>query len=126
MKKRIKDLKLNDTVFKSSGGEVTEHQVYSISNNLLVLRQNGSKYYEHKFEMTKEDLTRFQFVAKDTFKYDFFLSRIDALKDARKYLDKNLESVFEKQQDFLRRVQEANNSIREMDAIIAKELKINN
>lgn len=121
MKKRIKDLRLNDTVYKQSGGQVSEFIVSSISRNKLIIDQ-GSRYGSETFEMKEEDLTRFNFEVGH-WKYKFFLSRIDALKSAREYLDKNLEGIFSKQQDFLKSIQEANSEIRVIDAEIAEELK---
>ena len=122
MKKRIKDLRIHDTVFRQDRGSVMEYKIISISTETLVMMKGD--YDKEEFKMTEQDLTRFKFEA-GRWKYKFFLSRLDALKESRGHLDTELEGIFSNQQKFLESIQEANNHIRVVDAEIAKQLLIN-
>lgn len=115
MKKQIKDLRLGDPVWKFNGtADISTYKVESMSGKRLEV----GGYY---FDMGPADHTMFNFV-DSRWDHLFFLERLDALKERRKALDADLAKTFQKQQDFLKAIQEANDTIRKNDLEIIEEL----
>lgn len=120
MKKRIKDLKVNDCLYIVDSNRVNILHVFSVSRDEI---KTGGSY---SFKMSAGDETRFSFPVRYSSyftEYPCFTEEIDAYKLLRERREKVLESVFQKQKDFFEEIKKANQGIREVDEKIADLLK---
>lgn len=122
MKKTIKDLKINDSVFiiPKTGFNVTERSIKSISNKHIS--------FDSGFDVKLEDGDHLSWRV-DFYRFGdsvCFLSKKDALKFARKNLDSKLKMLFVEQGSFLKRIEEVVSKIRNNEYAIAKEIEYEN
>ncbi len=128
MKRKIQDLKVGDTVWSQHSSQApNEWKVDLISSSKLVLKQE--REYDRIASRNKEDLTAFKFIGfrdfgKSDSYYDriFYTEKLDALKAYRQTQDDDIEKVYAQQIDFLEKLKNLNEKIRNTDKLIAIEL----
>jgi len=123
MKKTISDLKIGDTMFiVFSSQSCAEMEVISISKETILLE---SESYSGTYICNINELERtsWQVNSKQySTEYPTFTEKIDALRNMRKKLEKELSNIFERQVDLLAVVMNKNNQIMENTKMISIEL----
>lgn len=120
MKKTIKDLRINDIVYKilrEGGSTVTDCTITSLSRKELYIDN------KHKYEIKKGEELCWTFNIYAYGDYVIFLDKKDALIHSRKNLDSRLENLFKQQDSIKDKIIDAVKYIRENERLIQKEIE---